>query len=307
MRALAIAIVVAVTTIAGAEPAKSPEAGELFLRARDLAKLGRFTEACALFTRSYDLEPALGTAVNLADCLEREGQLRRAWELFDVVARDSQNNQSRARLARARADLLLGKLATVVITVHEPAVPGLALKLGAHALHPAAEIHELIEPGEVALIATVPGHPAYKTMLHAAAAATVTADIPAFGPSLEPVSETRRRRSRVVLAGGLGVAGVASLGASLGFAIASRHSYDQAFGRGCTHTSSGVECVASSDGKALIDTAGHRADLATGFAIGGAVLAGVAAAVFLTAPTETLQLAPVATSHALGVGIAGRF
>src|SRR5512144_1872661 len=98
MRAFAIAIVIAVTRIAVAEPIDTTEASRIFQQGRDLAKLGRFAEACELFARSYGLDPALGTAVNLADCLEREGQLRRAWALFDVVARSSQNVQSRARL-----------------------------------------------------------------------------------------------------------------------------------------------------------------------------------------------------------------
>jgi hypothetical protein len=56
---------------------------------------------------------------------------------------------------------------------------------------------------------------------------------------------------------------------------------------------------------ATIDRAGRRADLATGFAVGGALLAGAAAAVFLTAPRETI-VAPIAAG-AVGIGVVGRF
>jgi hypothetical protein len=308
MRGLAIAIVVAVTGTAGAEPIDTSEAGRIFQEGRDLVRLGRFDEACELFARSYSLEPALGTAVNLADCLERQGQLRRAWALFDVVARNSQSVQSRARLARQRADALLARLATVIVKVHDPHTAGLEVRIGDREETPVAEIRDLIEPHDVEVIATAPGRPAFKILLHPVAGATVVAEIPAFAAlhdEAAATSATRRRRSRVYLAGGLAGAGVLGLAGSLGFAIVAKRTYDGAFDDDCQHTPGGVVCMGH--GAATIDRAGKRADLATGFAIGGAVLAGVGVAVFLTAPSETVQVAPIAGSRELGLGIVGRF
>ncbi len=309
MRGIAIAIVMAVTGTAIANPVDTTEAGQIFQQARDLVRLGRFDEACELFARSYELDPALGTAVNLADCLERQGQLRHAWALFDVVARNSQNVQSRARLARQRANALLAKLATVIIKLRDPSTPGLSIRIGDREVAPAAEIRDLIEPGDVALVATAPGRPAWKTIVHAVAGATVTAELPAFAALAalreQPAATTRRRRSRVYLAGSLGVAGTLGLGGSLGFAISAKRTYDGAFDRDCAHTARGVVCMGN--GAATIDRAGQRADLATGLAIGGAVLAGAAAAVFFTAPAEAVRIAPIATGRELGLGIAGRF
>mgnify|MGYP003472843946 CR=1 FL=1 len=69
------------------------------------------------------------------------------------------------------------------------------------------------------------------------------------------------------------------------------------FDAGCRHMPGGVACTA--DGAAVIDRAGKRADLATGFAIGGALLAGASPAVFFTAPAEAVQVTPIATSHEL--------
>src|SRR5215510_1078383 len=137
MRSLAIATVLTAARAAAAEPADTSEASASFQRGRDLAKLGRFDEACVEFENSYQLDPALGTAVNLADCLERQGKLSRAWELFDMVARSSQGVQSRARLARHRADVLDARFARVIITVHEPSAPGLALRIGERQVTPA--------------------------------------------------------------------------------------------------------------------------------------------------------------------------
>jgi hypothetical protein len=63
--------------------------------------------------------------------------------------------------------------------------------------------------------------------------------------------------------------------------------------------------VCTPAGDAAIDRAGRRADLATGFAVAGALLAGAAAAVFFTAPSETV-VAPLAAGP-LGIGVVGRF
>ena len=103
MRGLVIAIVVAAAATAFAEPPDPTESSQIFQEARELAKAGKYDEACALFARSYGLDPAPGTAVNLADCLERQGHIRRAWALFDVVARDPQSGQlARASTGTAR-------------------------------------------------------------------------------------------------------------------------------------------------------------------------------------------------------------
>jgi hypothetical protein len=322
MRWCAIATVLAVTRIAVAEPAAT-EASAIFQQGRDLARQGRFAEACQLFAKSYELDPALGTAVNLADCLERQGHVRRAWELFDVVARNSQSVQSRARLARQRADALAARFATVVVTVRGTPPPGLAVRIGERELPLAAirdtevremevremevremEVREMIEPRDVEVVATAPGRPTFRTVLHATAGSTVTVEIPAFGDDEPPA--TRRRRSRVYLAGGLATAGVAGLGVSLGLAISAKRTYDGAFLDDCVHLGSDVTCR-NARGTATIERAGRRADLATGFAIAGGVLAGAAAAVFLTAPTETVGIAPIASPHALGLGVVGRF
>src|SRR3954469_4830602 len=205
MRILAIAMVLAATRIAAARPGDPDDATEAsasFQRGRDLAKLGRYTEACVEFGKSYELDPALGTAVNLADCLERQGQLYRAWELFDLVARSSPNVQSRARLARGRADALAARLATVIVTLRDPTARGLAVRIGEHAVAPAREIRDLVEPRDIEVVVTVPGRPAFRAVLHAAAGAAVTPAGPVLSAPDEP-GAPRRRRSFVYLAGGL--------------------------------------------------------------------------------------------------------
>lgn len=304
MRGLAIAALLAVTRIAVAEPADATEAGQAFQRGRDLARDGRYAEACVEFDRSYRLDPALGTAVNLADCLERQAQLRRAWQLFDLVAR-APGTQSRARFARQRADALLPRLATLVVTVREPAAPGLALQIGAQAVAPAAEIRDLVDPGDIAVVATVPGRPAFRTAVHAVAGATVAVEVPAFAAH-EIATETRRRRPYVYVAGGLAVAGTAGLAASVVLGLGARGAYRDALDGACAPGN-----IADDAGyarcKALVDRSGVRADHATAFAIGGGVLVVAAAAVFVAAPRESVQVAPAVSDRALGLEVVGRF
>jgi len=316
MRGLAIVMALAVAGRASADPVDATEAGEIFLRGRELAKRGQFAEACELFTRSYALEPALGTALNLADCLERQGQLRRAWTLFDTVARASQSVQSRARLARQRADALGAKLATVIVTLRDPAAAGLVVRIGDHEVTPVPQIRDMIEPGDVELVATIPGGPVFKVTLHAVAGATVSAEVPGLAAPVELTvlqieAPASRRRSRVYVAAGLGAGGVVGLGFALGFSLAARSVYNEAFQHGCSHAAGGVVCVTlpggASEGSRMIHLAGKRADLATGFGISGLVLAAAGAAVFFTAPRETIQIAPLATGHELGLGVSGRF
>lgn len=310
MRGLAIATVLAVTRIAAADPPPAPgtspdtaaEATAIFNQARALAKDGHLDEACALFARSYELDPGLGTAVNLADCLERQGQLYRAWVLFDLVARNSQNVQSRARLARERADALIAKLATVVVTLHEPGAPGLAVRIGDRDVTPAAEIRDLVEPHDLPIVVTLPGRPAFRTTLHPVAGGTVSIDIPAFGP-IEAPGQPRRLRSRVYLAEGIGAVGVAGLGVSLGFAIAARRQYTAAIDGDCKQEVQLAQARCRRD----VESAGHRADIATGFVIGGTVLVAAAVAIYFTAPREAVQIAPLADSRAFGLGVVGRF
>lgn len=312
MRGLALALVLAVARVASAEPPEpvdSSEAAQLFLRGRELVKLGQRAEACELFDRSYKLDPAPGTGINLAVCLEQQGQLRRAWELFDRVARSSPNVQSRVTLARQRADALVKRLAVVVVVLGGPIAPGLEVRLGDRELTVVPSeprIRAVVEPGFVELVAAAPGQPAYKATVNAVEGAEVTAEVP-------PLVALQRSAVRVYVAGGLGAVGVAGLGVSLGFALAARDANQAAFDHGCARTPAGVVCTAKpgeiNQGGRLIHLAGTRADIATGFAIAGAAVVVAAAVVFVVSrePADAVQVAPLASAEALGVGIAGRF
>jgi hypothetical protein len=46
----------------------------LFNQGRDLMTAGKFTEACPKFEASQQLDPGLGTMLNLAECYEKTGR-----------------------------------------------------------------------------------------------------------------------------------------------------------------------------------------------------------------------------------------
>jgi hypothetical protein len=134
------------------------EADRLFGDGRALAKASHHPEACAYFVRSDAIKRTFGTAVNLGDCAERDGHPGRAWQLFDEAARiaDRDRAPARAQFARDRAAALAPLLCTVIVTIAQPAIPGLKIHIGERDIPPAREIRTLIEPGgfEVVIAAT---------------------------------------------------------------------------------------------------------------------------------------------------------
>lgn len=95
---------------AGASPKRPRDASDrehaerLFQEGRELMQKGQLDEACARFAESLELEPAVGTLLNLASCMERSGRVPRACELY-AEARDlskSSGRDDRARFAEDR-------------------------------------------------------------------------------------------------------------------------------------------------------------------------------------------------------------
>ncbi len=300
--------------------AQDDPASKLFEEGRALAEQGKYDEACERFTRSYELERAAGTMLNLGDCAERAGQLRRAWLMYDGAAReyDRTGKPGPATFARNRADAVAPKLATVVVKLAEPRTGGLTVRIGGRAVPPAAEIVERIEPGAVPVEVGAPGREPFATTASAAVGAEVVVEVPALRamdggtvvapPPVDRPVHTRRQRRRVLIAAGVGGAGVLAAGVAGAFAAASvsanRAYKDKQEELGCT-----VSCT--EEGLAILgpyyDRAVRRADLATGFAIGGAALIAGGVVLYLTAPRERIAVTPTAAPGGVGFLATVRF
>ncbi len=85
--------------------ANDPAAAEaLFQVAKGLMDKKNYAEACPKFEASYNLDPAIGTKLNHADCLEKQGKLARAWVAWGDAREQGkrENDTPRAELAARR-------------------------------------------------------------------------------------------------------------------------------------------------------------------------------------------------------------
>ena len=160
--------------------AQPEEASRVFEQARTLADAGNWAEACPLFQHSYKLDPAPGTTLGMGECAERDSKIRDAWQLYKAAEEAfTRNGQpDRAQVAHDRAEALAPKLATVTIRIATPAVPGLTIQVGDHAIQPSAEIVDHVVRGELTVTAQAPGYTPFATKV--AADQDVAIDIPAL-------------------------------------------------------------------------------------------------------------------------------
>jgi hypothetical protein len=322
VRRIAIIIVALGLVPRGAvgEPQGIPEATRLFDEARALGEQGKLEESCALFQKSYDLERAAGTMLNLGDCAAREGKYRRAWLLYDAAAQEYERMQktASAKFAREHADALASKLGTIVVRIAEPRLVGLTVRIGDRATPPAAVITERLDAGPVKIVVSAPGRESFKTTAVTESNHQVVVEVPALamaagvGPSPPggtgaPVDAGAgpRKRSRVYLAAGIAGAGVLGLAVSGVLGLSARSAYNSAHADHCTELGSGWAC--DDVGRDKIDDAGKSADIATAIGIGGGLLVVAGAVVFFTAPREAVTVAPITTASSVGLALSGRF
>jgi hypothetical protein len=174
------------------------EAKRLFDEGRKLLDQGKVDEACRRFAQSHARERAGGTMLNLGECAERDGELARAWSLYDEAAREYErsNKGTAEKFARGRAAALEPKLAAVTVTVAEPTTAGLVVRIDGEQLAPAARSSRFFDPGSLTVSAQAPGRARWQTTVEAAAGARVTVDVPALqlrerAPAQPPVEPAR--------------------------------------------------------------------------------------------------------------------
>lgn len=125
--ALGTAVLLA-ANLALAQPRPPSDADALFRQARALLSQQKYAEACTLLEKSHQLEPALGTLLNLADCLEKSGRPASAFIAFNEAATWAarQKESKREEVALQRAQALKGKLARVTVELASPVTAAVA-------------------------------------------------------------------------------------------------------------------------------------------------------------------------------------
>ncbi len=321
MGRIALALVLlGATAVANAQP--KPEGTRLFEEGRELAKAGKFAEACEAFQKSFAIDRAPGTSLNYGDCLEHLGQLRKAWQMYDDAAREFDKvGDARGEFARERATAVAPKLGTLTVKVAEPKLAGLVVTIANESIPPQAQMVERYEPGSIDVTATAPGRTPFSITARTAAGANVIVEVPVLAigtdstvvvvpdgshPPPPPDEVFRRDRGRVKLSIGLGVGSGVLLVTSSILALSARASYNDAIdSMKCTRPGGKLTC--NQDGADQVNSAGTRANVATVFAIGGGVLAATAVVLFVTAPRELRPLFEMTDRGTPTFGIARAF
>jgi len=296
----------------------------LFNQGRALAASGKYAEACPKFEASEQLDPGLGTLLNLAACYEKLGKTASAWAEYReaIPLARAAGSKVRVDLATERAKALESRLSMLTIRalgggeqsagldIRRDGVPVLPAELGSPIP---------VDPGSHTVEATAPGKQKWSSTVELREAQRLAVDVPALtrnevsappvGPAVatsgtperpinappaeQPAPSGSGQRTAAIVAGAIGVVGV-GLGAVFGIGAASKwsdaKSHCSAYPYGCD--AEGLDAHSSANSKASIST--------VAFIVGGSALAG-AAILWFTAPSGKEQ------NMAVGVGPGSAF
>ncbi|MFO0588357.1 MAG: hypothetical protein U0441_12485 [Polyangiaceae bacterium] len=291
--------------LAAAQPKRDPAAADEAFRAAVAAKLkGDWVTACAKFDASMQLDPAPSTLLNVAECLEHDGKLARAWsetQRARVLNAETPGEQRRKDLdayATTAMTRLRGKLAWVQI-VTQGAPAGLTIEKDG-VQYPAAVLDQPIpaDPGSTKVKASAPGYrtveidltlsegkttevpvalvpaPKEAPTATATAIATTTASAPPVTAPARPIWPW--------IVGGVGLA---FAGAAVGFGV-SEAATQAEIDKSCNNTLTG-RCPLGYPYQEKNDALWRDFGLAIGFGIAGALGLGAGALGLAVAPRVT--------------------
>jgi len=195
----------------------------LFSDAKKLMEEQKYAPACRKLEESQRLDPAPGTALNLAVCHEKEGKIATAWSEFKaaMVQARREGRVERENLARERIEAIEPQLPRLVIDVPNASrVAGLVVSRNGLALTAGAWNTALpVDPGEVRIEANAPNFKGWKTVVKVDLAKTERVTIPKLAPapvpppsaapaSKPPVQQTRNTRPAGLVLGGVGLVAI---------------------------------------------------------------------------------------------------
>lgn len=293
MKLLSIAL--AASSLLFVSSARADDTGmadALFNEAKALAEKGEWAAACPKFQASYESAPALGTLLNLADCLEHQGLQKSAYDRWsEAITAAEAKKDERAIYAKERRSKLDGHLASLTLDVTQASeklvveVDGKAVdeaKFGLPFQLDAGEIKVAVLRGEQVLetktVKVVDGE-AQRLPLDLAAIAKAHPATKAVQE--EPADPTQRYAGIVVLSTGL--AGIAAFGVLEGVAF-SKRAAAESDGLCAEQDSGSLVCTPAGYDEA--ELAGTLAEVGQWVGVGGLAVAAVGLTVFLTAPKD---------------------
>lgn len=273
---------------------------------------GKFAEACPKFEASQELDPGLGTMLNLAECYEKTGRTASAWAEYREAIPLARAAGSKARqdLAVERAQALEERLSTLTIRAmsEQSADAQLEVRRDGVAVR-SAELGAPIpvDPGEHLIEAQAPGHEPWSSKVQVGPnASKVSVEIPRLKPTGEaapatqapivtttattsappsdqPASDGSAQRVTGLVLGGAGIVGV-GLGTFFGLRASSKWSDAKAK---CTDYPYGCG-TEGTDLRSSARSAGNVSTIA--FVAGGALIA-TGVVLYLTAPSKKESVA----------------
>jgi hypothetical protein len=267
----------------------------------------KYAEACTAFAESHDLDPKLGTLLNLAYCHEMQGKVATAWNEFnEAAAWAAQRGQNdREAFAHQRAMELARKMPRVEVEV----APGITLvEIDDEPLSSARWGKAVfLDPGDHRLRAAAPGKKSRLIhfrvepgMSFSEIVLTPLEDEPPPAIKLDDrdaVSEAsaNRRRTITFIVGGVGVLGLA-VGTFFGVRTLQKRDHAKNHCLGSICDAEGVEAYDDAHAAATVSTIAYGVGLAAGAA---------ATYLLITAPSRAK---PVTVSvRGLGLSVEGRW
>lgn len=310
MRTIAIAAVAAFIGLGSPEAfAQNKAAAEaLFKDGRRLMKAKKYKAACKKFAASHQIDPAIGTLLNLATCYERSGKIASAWARFVEAADKAKRarQKKRVRYARKKARALAKRVPKLKIVA--PSIEGLEVRRDGEVVNSALlDTSVPIDPGKHQIEATAPGYESFTKSFVARQRRTVTVKIPELKKKPEPKKIVRKKkplkkkpkkvakplvgepegkkagRGRRVGGATLAIAGLAMTGVGLVFGAQASSKWNEAFDDGHCNDNN----VCNQTGFDLTEDAKSKATLSTVFVGIGLVAAGVGGYLYLTAPKSS--------------------
>jgi hypothetical protein len=319
-----LVLLLGLSSSARAQSADPAAAMELFRQGRDAMKAGDFATACPRFAESLRLDEKVGTALNLAECEEHQGQLAsaraHAQRAIDLALA---GHDDRLALAQERFAALDRRVPRLTVTLAPGAPPDALVRRDTVPLGPGSLGSALpVDPGAHVVVVSAPGFESKTFPVQLVEGQTsqleVTPGAPLPQPAPEPPPAPRPApvppppepvgptgsgmRTWGWIAGGVGVAGAAA-GSVLGLMAISKNNQSK---QTCD-----AENVCDQGGKDERDTARALGDASTvAFVVGGAGIA-TSIVLLLTSPSQKrttgVTVTPLVGAGAAGVGLGGRW
>lgn len=188
-RIVAVALLLlslAFPSLAAAQTSSEALAESLFIEARKLIADGNFAAACPKLRQSHELDPQLGTLLNLGKCYEQNGQTASAWATFAELSRLAKRagQKARAEYAAERVGALEPTLAYVTVRLTAPA-PDVTVRIDDELLSNAVLGSALpLDPGTHQITVQAPYYEPWQHTLEVSPSSRQTIVVPALEPML---------------------------------------------------------------------------------------------------------------------------